>query len=83
MSSIRPQLRQIMWWWAPDAGVPEERAAAAVHPPHDAELLEELEGRVDGGEGDAGQLLARLGEELLRAQVPIAVAKQAVHDHSL
>ena len=65
------------------AGVPEEGAATAVHPPDDAELLEELECRVDGRQRDAGQALARLGEELLGAHVPGAVAEQPVHDDPL
>ena len=65
------------------ARVPEEGAAAAVHAPDDAELLEELERRVDGGEGDAGQPLARLGEEVLGAHVPGLVAEQPVHDDPL
>ena len=83
MSSIRPQLRQIMWWWA-SARVSQSRVPP---PPFTrrtiAQLLEELERCVDGGEGDAGQALARLGEQLLGAQVPVVVAKQAMHDDPL
>jgi hypothetical protein len=37
-----------------DARVPEQGAAAAVDAMDDAELLEQLQGRVDGGEGDPG-----------------------------
>jgi hypothetical protein len=40
--------------------VPEERAATAVDAPDYAELLEELESGVDGGERDARQALACL-----------------------
>ena len=63
--------------------VPEQPAAAAVHPADDSEFLEQLQRRVDGGEGDAGQPGARLIEQLLRAQVTIPLAQQPVHHQPL
>src|SRR5262249_48050680 len=61
---------------------PEERAAA-VAPPDDPEPLEQLERRVDRRQGDSGEALTGLGEELLGADVAVAIAEQPVHDDPL
>ena len=49
--------------------VVRRRAVAEVGVPHQAELLEHLEGAVDGGDVDRRGLLADLGEHLVRRRV--------------
>ena len=60
--------------------VVEGRPAGRVDVPREAQLAQQLERRVDGGEGDAGEPLGDGLVHLLGAQVSLAAAELAV-DH--
>jgi hypothetical protein len=66
-----------------EARVVERDAARRGDTPDEPELLEELEGRVDGRKRHVGQPLARLASKLLGGHVPVAFAQNAVEDEPL
>jgi hypothetical protein len=55
-------------------GLVEHRTAAGGDPPRRAEILEQVEGGVDGGEGDVRESVGDGGQELVRCDVAVEVA---------
>ena len=64
------------------ARVPEQGAAAAIDAVDDPKLLEQFQGRVDGGEEIPGRR-ALASSSSSSAEVAVALAQQPVHDESL
>jgi hypothetical protein len=65
------------------ARVPAHRTGPDRHAPHHAELLEQLERGVDGGEREVRQPLAGGAQQLVRGCVPVELAQRTVQDHAL
>ena len=66
-----------------DARIPQRGAAAGGETLHDAELLEELEGRIDRGQRRVGQALRDSLQHLLGREVPVEIEQRPVDQHAL
>src|SRR6185437_8516185 len=65
------------------AGVEDHRPAAGLDAPDDAQLLEQLERRVDRRQRGPGESVRDACENLVRGQVALVLAQEAMDDQPL